>query len=59
MRRKGGITMNRGLKLLRKVKGLWVAVAIMSGFVGAGQIVSAEETVSVPTAVLEENNIDE
>lgn len=36
-----------------------VAVAIMFGFVGAGQIESAEETLSVPTAVLEENNIDE
>lgn len=30
--------MNGGLKLLRKVKGVWVAVAIMSGFMGAGQI---------------------
>lgn len=55
----GGFTMNRGLKLLRKVKGVWVAVAMISGFMGAGQIVSAEETVSGPTAVLEENNIDE
>lgn len=55
----GGFAMNRGLKLLRKVKGAWVAVAMISGFVGAGQIVSAEETVSEPTAVLEENNIDE
>ena len=31
-----GITMNGGLNLLRKVKGVWGAVAIMSGFVGAG-----------------------
>lgn len=54
-----GITMNGGLKLLRKVKDVWVAVSIMFGFVGAGQIESAEETLSVPTAVLEENNIDE
>ncbi|WIK67028.1 SEC10/PgrA surface exclusion domain-containing protein [Globicatella sanguinis] len=51
--------MNRGLKLLRKVKGVWVAVAMLSGFMGAGQIVSAEETVPEPTAILEENNIDE
>lgn len=51
--------MNRGLKLLRKVKGVWVAVAMMSGFMGAGQIVLAEETVSEPTAILEENHIDE
>ena len=59
MRDNGGITMNGGLKLLRKVKDVWVAVSIMFGFVGAGQIESAEETLSVPTAVLEENNIDE
>lgn len=45
--------MKNGLKLLRKVKGVWVAVAMMFGVVGAGEIVSAQETVSDPITVVD------